>query len=214
MANTNVKKRKKKRKSVKKLKYSNRKLNLVNLVTAAGVILILVVIILAARGCGGNSHRTPEGVVESYIKAAAAGKTKSMADCYGVDSPSGTLQTEIESTVNYFKAHGTKSVNIQGCESVSDSKDYTYIYIRYNLVLSNEQEYPCLSTYLVKAKDKKYYIYQPDEITDEISQKAATDYQKFMITKTYEDFKQEYDVFLKKNPGYEDEIASKLQEGY
>ena len=69
-------KKKRRKKSVKKLKYSNKKLNFVHVATLAGVILILLVIILAARGCGGISHRTPEGLVESYIKAAVEGKDK------------------------------------------------------------------------------------------------------------------------------------------
>jgi len=41
-------------------------------------------------------------------------------------------------------------------------------------------------------------------------QQAAADYQKFMTTKTYTDYTKAYEVFLKKNPGYEDKIASKL----
>ena len=42
------------------------------------------------------------------------------------------------------------------------------------------------------------------------SGQAAKDYQKFMTTKTYTDYTKAYEVFLKKNPGYEDKIASKL----
>ena len=76
MATTTKKKRRKK--PVKKLKYSNKKLNFVHIVTLAGIILILLVIILAARSCGGISHRNPKGVVEGYIKAAVAGKDKKM----------------------------------------------------------------------------------------------------------------------------------------
>ena len=72
-------KKKRRKKSVKKLKYSNKKLNFVHVATLAGVILILLVIILAARGCGGISHRTPEGLMEGYIKAAVAGKDTKMA---------------------------------------------------------------------------------------------------------------------------------------
>lgn len=74
-------KKKRRKKSVKKLKYSNKKLNFVHIATLAGIILILLVIVLAARGCGKISHRTPEGVVEGYIKAAAAGKNKKMQSC-------------------------------------------------------------------------------------------------------------------------------------
>lgn len=203
-------KKKRRKKSVKKLKYSNKKLNFVHVATLAGVILILLVIILAARGCGGISHRTSEGLVESYIKAAVEGKDKKMQECYGADKISDEAKTEISSTVKYFQAHGAKDVNIDSCEAISESKNYTYVYIRYNLVLQNDQEYPCISTYLVKVQDKKYYLYSPAEISDEISQQAAADYQKFMTTKTYTDYTKAYEVFLKKNPGYEDKIASKL----
>ena len=203
-------KKKRRKKSVKKLKYSNKKLNFVHVATLAGVILILLVIILAARVCGGISHRTPEGLVESYIKAAVEGKDKKMQECYGADKISDEAKTEISSTVKYFQAHGAKDVNIDSCEAISESKNYTYVYIRYNLVLQNDQEYPCISTYLVKVQDKKYYLYSPAEISDEISQQAAADYQKFMTTKTYTDYTKAYEVFLKKNPGYEDKIASKL----
>ena len=203
-------KKKRRKKSVKKLKYSNKKLNFVHVATLAGVILILLVIILAARGCGGISQRTPEGLVESYIKVAVEGKDIKMQECYGADKISDEAKTEISSTVKYFQAHGAKDVNIDSCEAISESKNYTYVYIRYNLVLQNDQEYPCISTYLVKVQDKKYYLYSPAEISDEISQQAAADYQKFMTTKTYTDYTKAYEVFLKKNPGYEDKIASKL----
>ena len=203
-------KKKRRKKSVKKLKYSNKKLNFVHVATLAGVILILLVIILAARGCGGISHRTQEGLMEGYIKAAVAGKDKKMQECYGTDKISDEAKTEISSTVKYFQAHGAKDVNIDSCDAISESKNYTYVYIRYNLVLQNDQEYPCISTYLVKVQDKKYYLYSPTEISDEISQQAAADYQKFMTTKTYTDYTKAYEVFLKKNPGYEDKIASKL----
>ena len=73
-------KKKRRKKSVKKLKYSNKKLNFIHVATLAGIILILLVIILAVRGCGGISHRTPEGLMEGYIKAAVAGKDYAEAD--------------------------------------------------------------------------------------------------------------------------------------
>lgn len=208
MATTTKKKRRKK--SVKKLRYSNKNLNFVHIVTLAGIILILLVIILAARGCGGISHRSPEGVVKGYIKAAVAGKDKKMQGCYSADKVSDEAKTEISSTIKYFQAHEAKDVNIESCETISESKNYSYVYIRYNLVLQNDQEYPCISTYLVKVQDKKYYLYSPSDISDKISKQAAADYQKFMTTKIYTDYTKAYEVFLKKNPGYEDKIASKL----
>ena len=64
-------------------------------------ILILLVIVLAARGCGKISHRTPEVVVEGYIKAAAAGKNKKMQGCYSADKLSDEAKTEISSTIKY-----------------------------------------------------------------------------------------------------------------
>ena len=148
--------------------------------------------------------------MESYIKAAVEGKDKKMQECYGADKISDEAKTEISSTVKYFQAHGAKDVNIDSWEAISESNNYTIVYIRYNLVLQNDQEYPCISTYLVKVQDKKYYLYSPAEISDEISQQAAADYQKFMTTKTYTDYTKAYEVFLKKNPGYEDKIAGKL----
>ena len=63
--------------------------------------MILLVIVLAARGCGKISHRTPEGVVEGYIKAAAAGKNKKMQGCYSADKLSDEAKTEISSTIKY-----------------------------------------------------------------------------------------------------------------
>ena len=148
--------------------------------------------------------------MEGYIKAAAAGKNKKMQSCYSADKLSDEAKTEISSTIKYFQAHGVKDVNIDSCGSISENKNYSYVYIRYNLVLENEQEYPCISTYLVKVQDKKYYLYAPSEISDKISQQAAQDYQKFMTTKTYTDYTKAYEVFLKKNPGYEDKIEGKL----
>ena len=95
-------KKKRRKKSVKKLKYSNKKLNFIHIATLAGIILILLVIVLAARGCGKISHRTPEGVVEGYIKAAAAGKNKKMQSCYSADKLSDEAQTEISTAVAPF----------------------------------------------------------------------------------------------------------------
>ena len=116
-------KKKRRKKSVKKLKYSNKKLNFVHIATLAGIILILLVIVLAARGCGKISHRTPEGVVEGYIKAAAAGKNKKMQSCYSADKLSDEAKTEISSTIKYFQAHGVKDVNIDSCGSISENKN-------------------------------------------------------------------------------------------
>ena len=92
--------------------------------------------------------------MEGYIKAAAAGKNKKMQSCYSADKLSDEAKTEISSTIKYFQAHGVKDVNIDSCGSISENKNYSYVYIRYNLVLENEQEYPCISTYLVRSRTK------------------------------------------------------------
>lgn len=203
-------KKKRRKKSVKKLKYSNKKLNFVHIATLAGDHSDPACDRSGGQRLRKDQPQNSEGVVEGYIKAAAAGKNKKMQSCYSADKLSDEAKTEISSTIKYFQAHGVKDVNIDSCGSISENKNYSYVYIRYNLVLENEQEYPCISTYLVKVQDKKYYLYAPSEISDKISQQAAKDYQKFMTTKTYTDYTKAYEVFLKKNPGYEDKIAGKL----
>ena len=86
--------------------------------------------------------------MEGYIKAAvAAGKNKKMQSCYSADKLSDEAKTEIPHD-KYFQAHGVKDVNIDSCGSISENKNYSYVYIRYNLVLENEQEYPCIG-YLI-----------------------------------------------------------------
>ena len=82
--------------------------------------------------------------------------------------------------------------------------------ILYNLVLSNDQEYPCIGTYMVKKDGSKYYVMAPSEITDDLRKQAAADYAKFMTTDSYKSYTKAYNVFVKKNPGYEEKIADKL----
>ena len=99
---------------------------------------------------------------------------------------------------------------IEKCDKLSENDKYTYVYIFYNLVLENEQEYPCVGTYMVEKQGKKYYVMSPSEITDELRNQAATDYAEFMTTDAYKSYTKEYNVFMKKNPGYEEKIANKL----
>jgi len=51
----------------------------------------------------------------------------------------------------------------------------------------------------------------PSEITDDMSKQAATKYKEFMNTQAYKDYTTAYDKFIKKNPGYEEQIAAKLK---
>ena len=63
---------------------------------------------------------------------------------------------------------------------------------------------------MVEKKDNKYYVMPPSDITDELRDQAAADYAKFMTTDTYKSYTKAYNVFMKKNPGYEEKIANKL----
>ena len=63
---------------------------------------------------------------------------------------------------------------------------------------------------MVGKQDKDYYILAPSKITDDMRTQAATDYAEFMTTDTYKEYTKAYDVFIKKNPGYEDKITTKI----
>lgn len=182
-----------------------------NYILAGGAVLLLILlIVLGVKGCG-VSHKTPDGVVEALIKSGVEDKEKDMKKCYDTEKKvPKELQEEIDATIKYYKAHNVSKVKINDCEVLTKNKKYTYVYIRYNLVLENEQEYPCIATYMVKEKDNKYYVFAPSEITEEMSQAAADEYAKFMTTDTYKDYTVAYDTFIKKNPGYEERIAGKL----
>ncbi len=176
-----------------------------------GVLFVLLLIIFGMKSCSGVSHKSPEGVVKSLIKAYGNGKENRVRDCYGAGKDTEqALQQEIEATIQYFKAHNTKKTEIVECDILSQSEKYTYVYINYQLVLENDQAYPCISTYMTSKKDGKYYILPPSQITDEMRKQAAADYAKFMTTNTYKSYVKEYETFIKKNPGYEDKIAGKL----
>ncbi len=171
---------------------------------------IAMTFVLAMSGCGVN-HKTPEGVVESLIKEYMDGSEKRVKDCYvQKDDTSELLQNEIDATIKYFAAHNPTKININECKILSENDAYTYVYILYNLVLENEQEYPCIGTYMVEKEGSKYYVMPPSEITDSLREQAAADYAKFMTTDSYKNYTKAYNVFIKKNPGYEEKIANKL----
>lgn len=175
-----------------------------------GFLLVLLLLIFGLKGCG-VSHKSPEGVVKSLIKAYGDGNEKRIKDCYGAKKDTEeALQKEIDATIKYFKAHNTKKVEIQECDVLSESEKYTYVYVNYYLELDNNQAYPCISTYMTNKEDGKFYVLPPSKITDEMRKQAASDYVKFMTTNTYKNYIKDYDTFIKKNPGYEDKIAGKL----
>lgn len=172
---------------------------------------ILLGIIFIVKSCSGVNHKTPENVVRELIEAGVNGKEKAMKDCYGAkkDTPE-ELQKEIDAVIKYYQAHDIDKLEIKECDVISEEKTYVYVYVVYHLILGNAQEYPCIGTYLVKKQDDKYYVMPAAEITEEMSQKAATDYAKFMTTDSYKNYSVAYDTFIKKNPGYEEKIAGKL----
>lgn len=175
------------------------------------LVVVFLLIIFGMKSCSGVSHKAPESVVKSLIKAYGKGKENKVKDCYGVgEDTEQALQQEIDATIQYFKAHNTKKTEILNCDILSKDEQYAYVYINYQLVLENEQAYPCISTYMTCKKDGKYYILPSSQITDEMRKQAAADYAKFMTTNIYKNYVKEYETFIKKNPGYEDKIAGKL----
>lgn len=171
---------------------------------------IVLLYMLGMSGCGVN-HKTPEGVVTSLIESYAEGKVKKIRDCYGVKkNEDENLETQIDATIKYIQAHNAEKVEIQECEILAEQDTYTYVYITYNMILDSKDEYPCISTYMVGKEEKKYYVLSPEKVTEEMSAEAAEVYAEFMKTDTYKDYTKKYDTFIKKNPGYEEKIAGKL----
>lgn len=178
----------------------------------AGVLalVLILLIVFGIRGCG-VSHKSPERVVEELIEAAVKGKTSRMKDCYGAkkDTPK-ELQADLDGEVKYFKAHAPESVEMVDCSVIYEEKKYSYVYVIFNLVLTNGEKYPCIRTYMVENQEKGYYILAPSQITDDMKDRAATEYAQFMLQDAYKDYANAYDAFTKKNPGYEEKIAGKL----
>lgn len=172
--------------------------------------LMVVLLVLGMTGCGA-SHGTATGIVKSLIQAYAEGKDKVIKDCYGKkEEADENLQKEIDATIKYLQAHGTQKIKIVDTGVLSETDTYVYVYITYNLVLENEQEYPCVSTYMVNKVDRKYYIVPTAEVTEAMSEQAITDYQEFMTMDAYKEYRRAYDTFIKQNVGYEEKLAGRL----
>ena len=200
------------RTSRSKKKSRSRKMDIPVQYIAGGAVLVvlLIVIIFAVKSCG-VSHKTPERVVKALIESYESGNEKKVKKCYGVDKVDDNFQAEIDATIKYFAAHSPQKIQINKCDKISQDGNYAYIYITYDLVLKNGQSYPCISTYMTQKKDDgKYYILAPSEITNDINKQAAEKYALFMKTDAYQEYTVAYDKFIKKNPGYEEKIASKL----
>lgn len=59
-------------------------------------------------------------------------------------------------------------------------------------------------------KKGKYYVLMPSKITDDMKKTAASKYAEFMNTDPYKNYVTAYETFTKKNPGYEEKLATKL----
>ncbi len=180
------------------------------IIIGAVVLIVFLALIFGLRSCG-VSHKSPEGVARSLIKAYANGNQKKIKDCYGAKKDTEeSLQKEIDATIRYFDAHNLKDVEIKECDVLSENDKYTYVYVTYDMQLENSQSYPCINTYMTDKEDGRYYILPSSKVTDDMRKQAASDYAKFMTTNTYKNYVKEYETFTKKNPGYEDKIAGKL----
>lgn len=180
------------------------------IIIGAVVLIVFLALIFGLRSCG-VSHKSPEGVARSLIKAYANGNQKKIKDCYGAKKDTEeSLQKEIDATIRYFDAHNLKDVEIKECDVLSENDKYTYVYVTYDMRLENSQSYPCINTYMTDKEDGRYYILPSSKVTDDMRKQAASDYAKFMTTNTYKNYVKEYETFTKKNPGYEDKIAGKL----
>lgn len=176
---------------------------------AVGIVLVIV-LIFGIKGCG-ISQKSPESVVKSLTEAYADGKTNRALSCFGdKKEASDVLKEEVAATIKYFDVHNAEKVEIEACDILSENAEYTYVYIIYKFVLEDGQTYPCISTYMVKKENRKYYVVQPSAVTEEMSAQAIADYEKFMTTDIYKQYTQDYETFTKKNPGYEEKIAGKV----
>ena len=177
---------------------------------AAVIVVLAVILIFSVKGCG-IAGKTPEKVVKNLIKSYVEGKEKNSRKCYGVKKPNEELQTEIKASIQYFAAHKPKKVEIVSCDTIYKDGKNAYVYITYNLLLEDGQSYPCISTYMTRQNEKgKYYVLMPSKITDDMKKTAASKYAEFMNTDPYKDYVTAYETFTKKNPGYEEKLATKL----
>jgi len=189
---------------------SLKRLNIKYIAGVAVLVTLAVLLVFMVKSCGG-SNKTPEKTVKTLIRSYVDGKEKKVKKCYGVKKTDKDLQQEITATIKYFEAHKPQKVNIIACDTIYKNGKNAYVYITYNLVLEKDKSYPCISTYMTQQKENgKYYILAPSEITDEMKKEAAEKYALFMETDAYKDYVNAYETFIKKNPGYEEKLATKL----
>ena len=153
----------------------------------------------------------PEKVVKTLVKSYVDGDERKIKKCYGVKKADKNLEKEISATIKYFEVHKPKKVEINACDTIYKNGKNAYVYITYSLILEDGQSYPCISTYMTQKNEKgKYSILTPSDITDDMKKEAAARYASFMETDPYKEYVTAYDTFSKKNPGYEEKLATKL----
>lgn len=201
----------KRRKSTKKSGLLSGGLNIRLIGIVVAVVVVVLALVLGIKGCS-IKQNTPQNVVKSMIENTFKGKVKKVKSCYDLENSNvDQLDKEIAAQKKYFDVHGAKKVEIVDCGVLYDSDAYSYVYITYNLVLEDDQKYPCVGTYLVTNKENKYYIIPSSNITEEMSDIATEQYNEFTKGRAYKTYLTTYDTFIKKNPGYEDKIADKMK---
>ncbi len=173
--------------------------------------VILLTVILSAvfllAGCG-VSHNSPEGVVQSLIKAYDKGNIKRVLNCYDLsDGEDPVFQEEAEEVISYFDMMGSKGVSLEDCNVIQEYEDYDYIYIYYLINLKGGSSYPKMSTFFVSTADKNYYIMSAGSITSEMGEQASSAYADFMTSQVYLDYEAAYLSFIQENPGFEESLV-------
>ena len=159
---------------------------------AAGILLIIIVIIIGTRSCSSN-HKSAQNVVEELITAFVDGNESKMKDSYGIsEDDASDVQEELDAAQAYYSAHNAKKLEITNTGSLFSEGKYIYVYIVYDLVLENDQKYPCIGTYIVQNIEDKYYVLPPSKVTEDLSEKATAAYKKFMNTDTYKKYTMDY----------------------
>jgi hypothetical protein len=198
------------------------------------LVLIITAVILSTRVK--VTHKSPEGVVKSLINAYQKDSEKAVRDCYGF-SKKENLDTisekEINSNLNYFKAHNAKQVIFDTCDSLGTFNGYELVYIiyQYDIQLSdlkekkensekeeskkekesNKLRAPAISLYFVQNKDEKYYVVPAKDIDAELSDISKREYTKFVTTDIYKKYQENYNTFIKEHPDYEELVSKSLK---
>lgn len=172
--------------------------------------VLCMAVVLSMGGCG-VSHSSPEGVLQSLIEYSQKGKTKKIQDCYGIKKDiDDVTKAEIESKEKYFEAMDAKGITVVSSGVIKEYKTYSYAYIAYNVELGKDKEYPRIETYYVKKIDGDYNVVPTKGISAKMSEAAETQYRAFMLTEPYTQYQKSYETFLRKNPSFEEELATKL----